>query len=134
MAITKYQISLYTFFLLFFSSCAPNTFYSWNGYDDVLLEYYQNPNERAEYIKSLEEIILKSEDGGNIPPGLYAEYGYVFYEEGAYEQAIIYFEKEHAVWPESRIFMNKMIRNANSQKKQSNKISGKLKQPNDKSL
>lgn len=133
MAMTKSQVAFFIVLLFFLASCAPKTLYSWNGYDGVLLDYYKNPAEREQYVEALEEIILESEESGNIPPGLYAEYGYVFYEEGIYGKAIIYFQKEHDVWPESRIFMNKMIRNANLQRKQGNKNSGNSKESNDKS-
>ncbi|GJL77494.1 MAG: hypothetical protein NPINA01_04830 [Nitrospinaceae bacterium] len=98
-----------------------------------MLDYYKNPAERNQYVEALEEIILESEKDGNIPPGLYAEYGYVFYEEGNYDKAVIYFQKEHAVWPESRVFMNKMIRNANMQNKQGNKNPVKSEITNEKS-
>lgn len=133
MAVTKYQATLYMVLLLFLTSCAPPTMYSWNGYDEVVLDYYKNPAEREQYVKALEEIVVKAEESGNIPPGLYAEYGYVFYEEGIYDQAIIYFKKEHEVWPESRFFMNKMIRNANLQMKQGNNNPGNSKDSNGKS-
>lgn len=126
MAISKFQATLFMVLLLLLANCAPKTLYSWNGYDDVVLEYYKNPAEREEFVEALAEIIVEAEESGNIPPGLYAEYGYVFYEEGVYDQAIVYFQKEHAVWPESRFFMNKMIRNANLQKKQGNKNSADL--------
>jgi hypothetical protein len=121
MTTRKFQGPLYIVILIFFASCAPNTMYSWNGYDQAVLDYYKNPNEREKYIEALSEIIVEAESSGNVPPGLYAEYGYVYFEDRNFDQAIIYFEKEHAVWPESRIFMNKMIRNANLQKKQGDK-------------
>lgn len=129
----KYQVSFYLVVLFLLASCAPKTLYSWHGYDDAVLDYYKNPAERNQYVEALEEIILESEKDGNIPPGLYAEYGYVFYEEGNYDKAVIYFQKEHAVWPESRVFMNKMIRNANMQNKQGNKNPVKSEITNEKS-
>jgi hypothetical protein len=102
--------------LLLFSSCA-QTQYSWNGYDQALYDHYQSPGEREKYIETLIVIIQKAEQSGKFPPGLYAEYGYSFYEVGNYQQAVQYFQKEAALWPESRHFMNTMIRNANTQDK-----------------
>ncbi len=102
--------------LLLLSSCA-QTHYSWNGYDQALYDHYQSPGEREKYIETLIVIIQKAEESGKIPPGLYAEYGYTFYEVGNYQQSVQYFEKEAALWPESRHFMNKMIINAKAQGK-----------------
>jgi len=113
--------------LLLFSSCA-QTHYSWNGYDQALYDHYKSPAEREQYIETLRVIILSAEESGKIPPGLYAEYGYTFYEVGNYQQAIQYFQREADLWPESRFFMNKMIRNANIQGKRANEITSTSKQ------
>ena len=113
--------------LLLFSSCA-QTHYSWNGYDQALYDHYKSPAEREQYIETLRVIILSAEESGKIPPGLYAEYGYTFYEVGNYQQAIQYFQREADLWPESRFFMNKMIRNANIQGKRVNEITSTSKQ------
>ncbi|UCD85614.1 MAG: DUF4810 domain-containing protein [Deltaproteobacteria bacterium] len=92
-------------------ACAQNL-YVWNNYDNTLYEYYKNPTERAKFIEALEETILKAEESGRVPPGIYAEYGYAQYEEGNFTEAVAYFQKEYDKWPESRILMAKMIRNA----------------------
>ena len=113
--------------LLLFSSCA-QTHYSWNGYDQALYDHYKSPAEREQYIETLRVIILSAEESGKIPPGLYAEYGYTFYEVGNYQQAIQYFQREADLWPESRYFMNKMIRNANPQGKRANENTSTSKQ------
>lgn len=96
----------------YLSGCMPIQKYSWNAYDETVYDYYKNPNERATYVEALQEIIKLSEESGKIPPGIYAEYGYVNYETGNYKEAIKYFQKEHDTWAESRFFMNKMIQNA----------------------
>ncbi len=93
------------------TACAQNL-YVWNDYDNNLYAYYQNPTERAKFIEELQETILKAEESGRVPPGIYAEYGYAQYEEGNFADAITYFQKEYDMWPESRILMQKMIRNA----------------------
>lgn len=97
--------------LFFFSGCVP-TIYKWNGYDDALYKYYKNPGEREKFREALATIITEGEKSNNVPPGLYAEYGYMFYETGNYVEAIKYFQKEREKYPESIIFMEKMIRNA----------------------
>ncbi len=87
--------------------------YNWDGYDDSLYHHYKNPQQRETFVENLKTTILDSEQSGlKVPPGIYAEYGFVLYEEGKNNEAIAYFEKEKAKWPESRFIMEKMIRNA----------------------
>jgi hypothetical protein len=52
-----------------------------------------------------------------VPPGIYAEYGFVMYEEGNNQQAVFYYQKEADKWPESRAFMTKLIAISNSRAK-----------------
>ncbi|MCK5160943.1 MAG: DUF4810 domain-containing protein [Candidatus Aureabacteria bacterium] len=105
------------FFLFFilsyfvFSGCA-SQMYAWKNYESSLYKYYKDPTQKEKFIKNLEKIIKKSERKGKVPPGIYAEYGYMLYESQRYPDAIVYFQKEKNLWPESQCFMNKMIENA----------------------
>jgi len=53
-----------------------------------------------------------------VPPGIYAEYGFALYEKGNFPDAIKFFKLESDKWPESRVLMAKMIRNAETCDKQ----------------
>lgn len=92
--------------------CAPSRKYAWGKYDSTLYSHYKNPQDREAHLECLKEIVQNAEAGDSVPPGLYAEYGYALYESGNLTEAIAYFEKEKAKWPESNVFMEKMIRNA----------------------
>src|SRR6266481_6545038 len=94
-------------------ACAQQkTMYRWGGYDDALYRHYKNPQERDEFVAKLQGVIEEAEKtGGVVPPGCYAEYGWALYEEGRGSDAIAYFEKESKQWPESRPFMEKLIKN-----------------------
>lgn len=94
--------------------CATSqTTYRWGNYEDALLAHYQNPQDQKAFVASLKTIILESERSGTkIPPGIYAEYGFALYEEGATADAIAYFQREADAWPASRAFMEKMVANA----------------------
>jgi hypothetical protein len=86
------------------------TTYAWGNYDDALHSLYKNPGKHQEYVAALKTNILESERKGyTTPPGIYAEYGYAMYEEGNAPEAVAYYRKEMAAWPESRTFMEKMI-------------------------
>lgn len=98
--------------LLILTGCATQK-YSWYGYDDSLYAYYKHPENKQKFIEKLSEIIEKDEQAGlKVPPGIYAEYGYAFYEAQNYSQAIVYFQKENVLWPESAVFMQEMIRDS----------------------
>jgi hypothetical protein len=97
--------------LIFFIGCATQR-YTWNGYDNSLYAYYKTPAEKERFIERLKETITKAEQTGKIPPGIYAEYGYMCYEEQNYKDAIMYFQKEYDLWPEAQPFMERMIMNA----------------------
>ena len=97
--------------LMFLLGCVSQR-YDWHGYDDHLYSYYKDPNQKEKFIEQLKEAIVEGEKTGKIPPGMYAEYGYLCYEGQDYKDAITYFQKEYDLWPESQFFMAKMISNA----------------------
>lgn len=96
---------------LLFTGCV-QTHYAWQNYDQKLYNHYKNPAEYEHFVEDLKEIIADGEESGKVPPGIYAEYGYVLYEKGNYTEAINNFRKEHDKWPESQALMLKMIGNA----------------------
>lgn len=101
----------YIFCFLVLTGCTQGI-YKWNGYDDALYKYYKTPGEKEKFIERLNAIIVQGESTNSVPPGIYAEYGYVQYESGSFVEAEKYFQKEYDRWPESRVIMSKMIQNA----------------------
>ncbi len=85
------------------------TNYHWGSYENSLYRYYKNPANVEELGEALAEVIEEGEAKGSVPPGIYAEYGYALLTIGKAQEAIIYFEKEKNVWPESNMLMNNMI-------------------------
>ncbi len=97
------------------AACAskPPTLYQWNGYEQAIYEHERAPQDREAYVASLWTVIETCrQNGTRVPPGVQAEYAYALYEEGRTADAIPWFEREASDWPESRIFMQKMGRNA----------------------
>lgn len=92
-------------------ACGPKaeTLYSWNGYSTAVLTHYKDGTSAEEFSKSLAVVVLASEAENKVPPGLYAEYGYALLEAGQDSQAIIYFQKERDLWPESIAYMDNVI-------------------------
>ena len=94
------------------SGCA-KTKYAWNGYDDRLYSYYKTPAESDRFMEALKETIQEAEAENRVPPGIYAEYGYMLYERRKFPDSALWFAKERDKWPESRFFMERMINLAN---------------------
>lgn len=106
-SISKYLVLVLA--ILTVTGCAPKTRYNWHSYDDVLYQHYKNPTESEAFVEALKDVVDEGDASGRIPPGMYAEYGYVLYEQGKISDAIVYFQKESDKWPESKIFMTKVI-------------------------
>lgn len=109
--------------LMLAQGCASGRKYSWGGYDTELYRHYKHPQDREAHLERLKEILDNAETEDRVPPGLYAEYGYCLYEFGSIDEAVLYFEKEKAKWPESNVLMEKMIRNARRQQENNRRSS-----------
>ena len=94
------------------TACGVKSKYDWGNYENALYQHYKNPADQEQLAESLADIIAYGETTGTVPPGIYAEYGYLLYTAGKNQDAIAYFEKEKKAWPESGRLMDKMIENA----------------------
>ena len=74
-----------------------------------MYRYYKSPDHLQELMANLAETLEAAEAKQTVPPGLYAEYGYLLLETGNAQQAIVYFEKEKEAWPESTVIMDTML-------------------------
>ena len=93
------------------SGCVTTQKYNWGKYESSMYSYYKNPTKLDEYSGALDEIIKSSESGNKkVPPGIYAEYGYLQLQAGNNQEAIELFHLEEKSWPESKVFMEKIIK------------------------
>jgi hypothetical protein len=89
--------------------------YGWGTYDPSLYAYYKDPTKEAAFAESLTAIISTADSNhAQVPPGIYAEYGYLQLQEGKNSAAVELFKQEEAHWPESRVFMDRMIKVAST--------------------
>jgi hypothetical protein len=96
--------------------CASNhDKYAWGSYDPALYAYYKSPAKVTELTQTLQDTISES-DAKHVlvAPGLRAEYGYLLLQQGNSAQAVVYFQAEEQQWPESKVFMDRMIQVASS--------------------
>lgn len=92
--------------------------YDWGSYNPALYTYYKDPAKAAELMASLQAIINSTNAGrGTVPPGVYAEYGYLQLQQGKSQEAVASFQAEEQHWPESKTFMDRMIQVASTRPK-----------------
>jgi hypothetical protein len=94
--------------------CARNTTtYYWSGYQ--WSAYSGNQIDRGgpeskRFEATLKRILERSDAAKRKPPpGVAAEYGYLFFRRGEMDAAVQYFEREAREWPESGAFMRWMV-------------------------
>jgi hypothetical protein len=100
--------------LLAVGGCATNhERYDWGNYESSLYVYYKNPASAARLVQSLQSLITTANQTGRpVAPGIYAEYGYLLMQEGKSKGAIAAFREEEDHWPESKVFMDQMMKAA----------------------
>lgn len=92
------------------SGCVQPTMYNWGGYSNSMYAFYREPKTEHAFTTTLSEIITVNEQAGTkVPPGIYAEYGYMLMSAGQSAEAVALFNKEATAWPESKPFMETMI-------------------------
>ncbi|QOY53481.1 DUF4810 domain-containing protein [Candidatus Sulfurimonas baltica] len=95
--------------------CAqPKVLYNYGDYSD---SYYANKKNMSDEStlklqQSMEQAIEKAGESisGRVPPGMYANLGYMYLKSGNPNGAISNFKKEKSVYPESARFMDRMIK------------------------
>lgn len=102
---------------LFAGGCAPQKpqMYCWENYSHTLYDYTKNPSDES-YAKH-KECLLKIIDSSaknelRVPPGVYAELGYDLLKEGKTEEGKKYLLLEKETYPESALFMDKLLAKA----------------------
>ena len=97
---------------LLFSGCTTPTIYTWGHYEDLIYASYAAPGKVAPelQIEKLEEDYQKARSTHKrMPPGWHAHLGYLYYQVGKLDQAQQEFLTEKGEFPESGVFMDRMI-------------------------
>lgn len=97
------------------TACATNqSRFEWGRYDTSLYAYSKHPEKLPIFESSLEEAISRGKEKGHVAPGLQAELGYLYLGEGKRAEAIEQFNAEMTMFPESRLFLTKIIAQSQS--------------------
>lgn len=107
----KITLLLVPVFALLIGCVPPQTTFFWGEYSSTLYNYKKTPDDktREEHKKALLVIITESPNKRlPVPPGVQAEYGYMLILEGKDKEGLEFFEKEILLYPESRIFIERL--------------------------
>ena len=96
------------------SACTTTTtLYSWYDYEDATYQYSKKTTEKLQ-VKVLEQYkkITDKQKGirGVVPPGTYAEYGYLLYKTGKKDEGMAFLKKEIELYPESDTYISRIIK------------------------
>jgi len=91
------------------AACVPQSQYNWGNYSRALYDYYGDATKVDDYRAALTVLIAEAGPQKRVPPGTYAELGYLELQAGNESAAKDYFLKEKAIWPEAAGYMDRMI-------------------------
>jgi len=96
------------------TSCVSTTqLYSWYDYEDAVYSNYKKPSDKSQ-TKVLEQYraVIEKQRGtrATVPPGMYAEYGFLLYKTGKKEEGLGYMKQEIALYPESEKYISRIIK------------------------
>jgi hypothetical protein len=98
------------------AGCGPTTKYNWGGYSQSLYSYHRNATQKADYEAALEKVVASESPTTKVPPGIFAELGYLKLSAGNTNAAVKLFEREKTVWPEATVMMDRAIASARGEK------------------
>ncbi len=98
--------------LVLIGGCTPSgkTFY-WGTYSSTLYELKKSPDEKTLEAHKKSLILIMEESNKKkmrIPPGVYAEYGYILLRSGSEVEGLAYLDKEIELYPESIVFIKRI--------------------------
>lgn len=99
--------------LTLLAACAqpPAGLYDWSTYSRTLYRYQKEPTPEhlATRIGVLQQIIgHANQSGKKVPPGIYAELGYLRAQQGNSGEAQQLYALEGQTWPESQVLMKRL--------------------------
>ncbi len=113
----KKQACLLIPFILLIA-CAPQKkrLYSWGHYDEASYYYLKNKDERSTQVllESYKNIIEKQTGiRGIVPPGIYADYGFLLIQLKRTVEGKAMLQKEVELFPESKVFIDRILKTIN---------------------
>ena len=96
------------------TSCnTTKTLYSWYNYEDITYQYSKKSTDELQ-VKVLEQYkkLTDKQKGvrGVVPPGLYAEYGFLLCKTGKKAEGLEFLKQEITLYPESETYISRIIK------------------------
>lgn len=94
-------------------SCGSTKLYSWYDYQEDYYHAMKNADEKsvAELAKTYQKIIEKQKESRKIvPPGIYADYGWMLLQSGKTAEGKEMLAKEVELYPESEVFVGAILK------------------------
>lgn len=107
------------------SSCyTSDRLYSWHNYENITYKYNKTHAEelKASVMKEYQTITeYQRGTRGKVPPGMYAEYGYMLYCTGKKVEGLNFLKEEIKLYPESEKYISRIIKQLeNNENKENN--------------
>lgn len=86
--------------------------YQWGGYEEIVYAMYSDPGKIPieKQIEYLEQNYQKARAANKpVPPGYHAHIGFLYFQLGKIDQALQSFETEKGLFPESAVYMDRLI-------------------------
>jgi hypothetical protein len=100
---------------LMLAGCAtPRPLYTWGSYEELIYATYATPGKIApqDEVNVLEKDYQQARAANmRMPPGWHAHLGHLYYELGQRDQARQELLTEKAEFPESKVFMDRLLAN-----------------------
>ena len=100
--------------LVLFTGCAAPTLYTWGHYEELIYVSYAAPGKLSPemQIEKMEQDYQKARSTNKrMPPGWHVQLGYLYYQTGKMDQAYQEFMTEKAEFPESTVFIDRLLIN-----------------------
>ncbi len=100
--------------VLILSSCSTKqSLYSWDKYQIASYNYLKNSDDKSinQLIETYQRIIENQKGSrGVVPPGIYADYGFVLLQSDKSEEGKAMLLKEVELYPESKQFIDRILK------------------------
>jgi hypothetical protein len=87
--------------------------YTWGNYETTSYNYLKKSDENS-ILKLIENYqkVIETQEGtrGVVPPGVCADYGFILLQKGKTEEGKEMLMKEIALYPESKIFIERILK------------------------
>ncbi len=99
--------------MLFSLGCQGKRQYDWCDYSNTYYAIAKHDCEetRVKHKAELERIVeTAAKKQLQVPPGVYAEYGFLLFKSGKSKEALVWYQKERELYPEASVFLDMLSR------------------------